>query len=52
MCMCVVLCASVALLVASVCSVAPFEVSDKRLLPFGFAWALTGIFFPDALVLM
>ena len=35
MCMCVVLCVTVALLVASVCAVAPFEASDKHLLPFG-----------------
>ena len=43
MCMCVFLlfyiiiylCVIVALLVASVCAVAPFEASDKHLLPFG-----------------
>ena len=35
MCMCVVLCVIIALFVAIVGAVAPFEASDKHLLPFG-----------------
>ena len=39
------------LVVASVCAAAPLVLPDELLFPFGFAWALTGIFFPGALVL-
>ena len=37
------------LVVAGVCAAAPLVLSDERLFPFGFAWALTGIFFSGAL---